>query len=270
MGTLMRERKPVFLMGVMGLMLVSGGVSSASISSSLDQFISQRVVVIVNGQPVRVHFPNFAGEFLKRVALGSIQLPIPANSTSFTYAWNPELGVFERSAGSLGPVFVDRAQTIGEGKFDLSFSYQFANLTDFNGTNFGQQLQVGTAKKFGSEAFFNAAFVGEDFSLEENVFTFNFTYGVTDRWDANLLVPMLGTSLDLAGNVLASFQTPDLSGKALRPSQFHDTAFGIGDILLRTKYRFYDDPDVFLLAGAMTLRMPSGNPDNFQGLGDFT
>src|SRR5262249_46843183 len=53
-------------------------------------------------------------------------------------------------------------------------------------------------------------------------------------------------------------------------SPFHDEAFGIGDILLRTKYRFYDDPNVLLLAGAMTLRMPSGDPDNFQGLGDFT
>jgi hypothetical protein len=263
----MTERTPVFLMGVIGLMLSSGGVSSASISSSLDEFISQSVL-FVNSQ--RVHFPNFAGEFLQRVALGSIQLPIPANSTSFTYSWNPELGAFERAAGSLGPVFVDRAQTIGEGKFDMSFSYQFANLTDFNGTNFGQQLQFGTAQKFG-RGFINAAFVGNDFSLEENVFTFNFTYGLTNRWDANLLVPMLATSLDLDANLFASFRAPDLpSGTATGQGRFHDNAFGIGDLLLRTKYRFYDDPNVFLLAAAITLGMPSGSPDNFQGLGDFT
>src|SRR5262249_31918826 len=53
-------------------------------------------------------------------------------------------------------------------------------------------------------------------------------------------------------------------------SRFHDNAFGIGDVLLRTKYRFYDDPNVLLLAGAMTLRMPSGSPDNLHGLRDFT
>src|SRR5262249_37592080 len=37
-----------------------------------------------------------------------------------------------------------------------------------------------------------------------------------------------------------------------------------------TKYRFFDDPSLITLAGALTLRMPSGNPGNFQGLGDFT
>src|SRR5262249_16138841 len=150
-----------------------------------------------------------------RVALGSIQLPIPANSTSFTYSWNPALGVFERSAGSLGPVFVDRAQTIGEGKFDVSFSYEFANLTDFNGTTFGPQLQFLTHAKFaqlvtGEPGVINSAFVGKDFSLEENVFTFNFTYGLTNSWDANLLVPMIATSLGLDASLLGIVQALNL------------------------------------------------------------
>src|SRR5262249_58699475 len=43
-----------------------------------------------------------------------------------------------------------------------------------------------------------------------------------------------------------------------------------GHTLLRRQYRFRDDPDRAKRDGALTLRMPSGNPGNFQGLGDFT
>src|SRR5262249_56247733 len=107
---------------------------------------------------------------------------------------------------------------------------------------------------------------GNDFSLKENVFTFNFTYGLTDLWDVNLLVPTLYTTLDLAG-IAGSFASLVAT---VGQARFRDDTFGIGHILLRSKYRFYENPDVVLLAGAMTFRIPSGNPDNFQGLGDFT
>ncbi len=258
----MKTRRIAWVMGVLGGWLASSGLAAASISNSLEGFINQNVGRVVQN----LEFPNLVGEFIQREALGSIQLPVPANSTSFTYSYNPSLGVFERSAGSLGPVFLDRGETVGEGKFDIIFSYQFANLTDLNGESFGKQLQFGFQGQTVDGVNVAGAFVGNDFSLKENVFSFNFTYGITDKWDVNLLVPMLYTTLDLdgqAGGVVEG--VPDIG-----PASFHDSAFGIGDILLRTKYRFYDDPDVVLLAGALTLRMPSGSEGNFQGLGDFT
>lgn len=258
----MRARRVAWVMGVLGSWLASSGMAAASISSSLESFVNRSVGRVVQN----LEFPNLVGEFVQREALGSIQLPVPANSTSFTYSYNPSLGVFERSSGSLGPVFVDRGETVGEGRFDLIFSYQFANLTDLDGESFGRQLQFGFQGVTADGVNVAGAFVGNDFSLKENVFSFNFTYGITDKWDVNLLVPMLYTTLDLdgqAGGVVEG--VPDIG-----PVSFHDSAFGIGDILLRTKYRFYDNPDVVLLAGALTLRMPSGSADNFQGLGDFT
>jgi Putative MetA-pathway of phenol degradation len=247
--------------GILG-MLESSRVGATSISDSLGQFINREIGRTVEN----LSFPNIAGEFIQREALGSLQLPVPATSTSFTYSYNPALGTFERAAGSLGPVFVDRADTLGEGHFDLLFSYQFANLTDLDGEPFGRQLQflfTGIASGFPVAG----AFHGRNLSLTENVFSFNGTYGITPRWDVNLLVPIIYTTLDLDGNVR------DIVGSVVgEPTlvRFHDDAFGIGDILLRTKYRFFDDPDVVMLAGAITLGMPSGNPANFQGLGDFT
>jgi hypothetical protein len=231
----------------------------------LGQFINQSAGLVVQN----LSFPNVAGEFIQREALESLQLPVPATSTSFTYAYNPTLGIFERSSGSLGPVFLDRAETVGAGHFDLIFSYQFANLNSLNNESFGKQLQfafTSQAVSKGGGIPVGGAFIGRNASLKQNVFSFNGTYGITDRWDVNLLVPMVYTTFDLEGEA-GGFVG---SGIITTRESFHDSAFGIGDILLRSKYRFFDDPAPVLLAGAMTLRMPSGSAANFQGLGDFT
>jgi hypothetical protein len=262
----MGARKLALAIGVLGCTLSFSGSAAASISNSLGQFINRNVGLLVSG----LVFPNIAGPFIERVALDSIQLPVPTSGTSFTFSYNPQLGVFERSSGSLGPVFLDRGETIGQGRFDLTFSYQFANLTDLNGDSFGKQLQFSFTHLLPDGTAVGGKFVGNDFSLKENVFSWNGTYGITDRWDVNLLVPMVYTSLDLNGAARGAAVQGGAQAVINQFPSFHDTAFGIGDILLRTKYRFYDNPDIVLLAGALTLRMPSGSAGNFQGLGDFT
>ena len=251
------------VLGVVGVLL-SGSACAATISDSLGNFVNRSMGLFAQN----LSFPNIAGEFIEREALGSLELPVPATSTSVTFSFDPEhpelLGA-KRTPGSLGPVFVDRADTLGQGRFDLLFSYQFAHLTDLDGASFGRQLEFAFGARVGS-ATLGGVFLGKDLALNESVFSFNGTYGVTPRWDVNLLVPLLYTTLDLdgvSGGFVDNFQQ-------IQPAAFHDEAFGIGDILLRTKYRFFDDPDRVKLAGALTLRLPSGNPGNFQGLGDFT
>jgi hypothetical protein len=46
-------------------------------------------------------------------------------------------------------------------------------------------------------------------------------------------------------------------------------AFGIGDLLLRTKYRFATVDAVEMAAG-LVLRIPTGNEEDFHGVGDVT
>src|SRR5262245_33357541 len=191
-------RRFALVIGALGLAVAGARTASASISSSLGQFVTNSLNHVL---ATPIGLPNLASEFIQREALSSIQLPVPANSPSLIFTYNAQLGAFERTTGSLGPVFVDRAETVGEGRFDLIFGYQFANLTDLNGTNFGDLLQLGFLGAPTEEgATVAGAFVGRDFSLKENVFSFNFTYGITDRWDVNLLTPMLYTTVDLGGD----------------------------------------------------------------------
>src|SRR5262249_23215423 len=44
-------------------------------------------------------------------------LPIPSPASGFTYTFDKSLGVYTRSAQSLGPILAERAETIGKGKF---------------------------------------------------------------------------------------------------------------------------------------------------------
>jgi hypothetical protein len=54
-----------------------------------------------------------------------------------------------------------------------------------------------------------------------------------------------------------------------RFTKLDDDKVGVGDIQLRTKYHLYGMGG-FNIASGLTLRVPSGDEDNFQGLGDPT
>ena len=248
------------------------------------------VVMGTTGRPVHAHslagklhrfidtkgFPTF-GDFIEvvtpivqRLALRGIDFPVIATAPAFTYRFNLELGVPERSSESLGPVFVERADTVGERRIDVGFSYLYADLTRFDGHDFGRQILtagVRTDPRTGAQV--GGAFLGDDFSLASHVLSLSGTYGLTDRWDVNALVPVVSTTLRLGGTAGAVLVVGTHDFSALEHVRFDESAVGIGDVLLRSKYRFADVADLNL-ATSLTLRLPTGNERNFQGIGDTT
>src|SRR5262245_48417634 len=65
----------------------------------------------------------------------SRSLPVISASAGFTYRYNPSLEVFERTSETLGPLFLERPDTIGRGKINVSVSFQYVQLDEFNGTH---------------------------------------------------------------------------------------------------------------------------------------
>jgi hypothetical protein len=112
------------------------------------------------------------------------------------------------------------------------------------------------------------AFRGTHFSLMSHVMSLSATYGVTDRWDVNVLVPLVWTDLRLDGVSAAQIVAGGTEAHLVAPAHFRGDAFGIGDVVLRTKYRFLDAPVKF--ASLIAVRVPSGDPGNFRGIGDTT
>src|SRR5262249_12891175 len=60
-------------------------------------------------------------------------LPVVAASAGFTYRYDPVLEVFERSTQTLGPIFLERPDTLGRGKFNINVSYQYVDLNQIDG-----------------------------------------------------------------------------------------------------------------------------------------
>src|SRR5262245_28006298 len=217
-------------------------------------------------QPGYVVIAPVVFELQRTIARGT-DFPAATTTPGYTYRYNPELNIFERSSGSLGPAFLERADTIGRHRFDLSFSYLYADFTQMDGHDLKDSFQsIVVAKQVpgqGLAADYQAD--AQEFDITSNVFYFSGTYGLTDRWDVNILIPLYYTSLNLRQTLAPTF---GFGGSVVQPP-VDDSKVGIGDIQLRTKYRFLDT-DLVKVAAGLNLRIPSGNEENFQGIGDTT
>jgi hypothetical protein len=105
-----------------------------------------------------------------------------------------------------------------------------------------------------------------DIALHE--FLFALTYGFTDDLEATIAVPLEDSDLALAGSLAAvGVRAADGSVVAAEERvEDRSDLVGVGDVLLRAKYRFLGGGPV-RLAGSLLLRLPTGDEDDFQGVG---
>lgn len=227
-------------------------------------------------------------------------LPLGSSAGGFTYAFDPALGTFRRTSNSFGPTFAERATTIGRGRISVGFTYQHASYNTFE----GQDLRDGSIKFYlrhqecctgggppvppffgvvqqpnGTrlDPFFEGDVIEAALSLHVTTDTFAAfgNYGLTDRWDVALAVPVV--RVDLEASVLATIQRIATNPNGLihtfelgnpnatqRTIERSGEASGIGDIVLRSKYRLFGST-----AGAVALavdaRLPTGNEDDLLG-----
>ncbi len=246
------------------------------------------------------HSAHFSSDSLARLGLLVQQLApsaadFPALSTApgFTYVYNTELDEFERDSNSLGSVFVERPRTIGRGRFAFGASYAFVDFEELDGHGLDgldfNLVHGDCCTTSGEDGFpshgdpifekVTADIIFEKFSLESHVMSFFGTYGITERWDINFLLPVVFTSLDVRAlarlNNEASTEAygggvhyfDHGAGTTTAHDYIDSNKTGVGDLLLRTKYHLVQDL-AFNAAGGLTLRLPTGEEDDFQGLGD--
>ncbi len=263
-----------------------------SLSSRIDTLFGPHGIVLdvrpAPGFEHTAHFTSTAlstlGLLVSQLAPGASDFPALSTVPGFSYRYNPELEEFERASNTLGPIFTERARTIGKGRVDVGVAYSYVKFDELNGTDLDSMtliLDHPDSVTFGEE-FATVQF--ERFDLQSHVVSFFATYGITDRWDVNLLLPLVATSLDVRANVkLANVVTgPPCEGPPPGCHFFDVDNFvdemeysakgsetGVGDLLLRTKYLLFTN-DQFNFASGLILRVPTGNQENFQGLGDTT
>ena len=264
-------------------------VQAHSLSDQLDELIPAQGIQLQAGDHV-AHFSSASIAtfrlLVERLSAAASDFPAISTAPGFTYSYDPQRGVFQRSTVALGSVFLDRAETVGEGRFDVGVAYSFVNFDSLDGDDLdGLTLTLDHQNQppggFGEPTFEldTLDVVLDPFRLQSHVVSLFGTYGITQRWDVNLLVPVIVTSLEVAARAridvrsLSPTQEPfhefPNGGLTTEIGRFDSQKTGVGDILLRTKYRVYES-SVMKVAPAFTLRIPTGEEENFQGLGDVT
>ena len=258
-----------------------------------------------NPQSLQVHGMHFIpassaenGALISLIgdALGQSISSIPICSTSGSETFRFEGGVPERTSTSAGAIFAERAATLGSGRVLVGISRTSFSFATLRGVNM-HDLQLafthqnvdfpgcsttfnGDCSKYGIPTFENDVI---DFHLSMDldvaVTPVYVTYGLTDRIDVSVVVPLV--QADFRGTSTAQIQP---FGGTSAPHYFAGTptnpvlsasresigsAAGLGDVDVRAKFNLRQNvnADVALLVDA---RFPTGGTEDLLGSGKFT
>jgi hypothetical protein len=199
------------------------------------------------------------GDTIGRALLANMAtLPVTASSGAFVYRLNPELGTVERATQSFGPFFVERALTAGHGRASFGMTYQHFRFTSLGGRSLREGTLVTTANQFSDEP--------EPFdvdrltlNIDASVATLYGNIGVGDRMEVGFAAPFVALALD--GSRLNTYR-----GGTFTQATATARATGLADVVVRTKYRLFDE-DGAGLAAAADVRLPTGRREDLLGAG---
>jgi hypothetical protein len=239
--------------------------------------------------------------------------PLGSSAGGFTYTFDQSLGTFRRASTSFGPAFAERAMTIGRNRINAGFMYQHVRYSSFEGQDLGDgSIKIylrhtecctpggggGTGGGGGGGGGgagpieqpngtrlsppFEGDLIEAALSLEATAQTaaFAVNYGLTNRWDVGLVVPIVHVDLDADVQAtiirLASANDPlthtfETGNPNATEKTVHEdgSATGLGDAVIRTKYRLLGAGEMGLAAAA-DIRLPTGDRNNLLGAGGQT
>ncbi len=217
-------------------------------------------------------------------------LPIISPASGFTYKYDASAGAFERSTTTFGPIYTERAETIGEGKFYFGVSYQRFRFDKLDGIDLKKIPSVfshvpDTGPGGRPEPYEADVIQGSNnATLKMDQTMFFGTVGVTNRLDVSLAVPIVsvrmeGSSDDEIIRVSGpTFQLTPGGPPIPNPHEFNaagsltnvysatGSATGVGDVTIRVKGSLIDREKV-RVALAMDYRIPTGNARELLGSG---
>src|SRR6185437_8444859 len=221
-------------------------------------------------------------------------LPIGASSGGVTFRF--EGGVPVKTSTSAGPIFAERAQTLGQGRALVGVnrnSFHFSTLRGVpmndielifthENVNFPgcDSIAGGDCSKMGVPALENDIMQFR-LDLDLNIVVTNLyaTYGVTDRLDVGVVVPLVAADLHgssfaqvipFGGPTAAHFFAGTPEDPVLSATRdVSGSSFGLGDVAVRTKFNVHES-DHSRVALVGEARFPTGDSEDLLGAGAFS
>ena len=239
------------------------------------------------------HSPHFTADSLSALENLNQVITNDVGFSSFNsivngVTFDVSMGIPVATNDSLGPLLSERATTLGKNVINFAFSYTKVSFDKLDGTdldslniNFSHDDCCGFSPFVllpdGSRSNFelDSVNVSIDLELEQDILSFFVNYGVSDHLDVGMMVPIIQTEAratafativeSVSGSGIHTFAgSPELASSSTGGEET-----GIGDILLRSKYNFFDShPDFPDMAVLGQLSLPTGDKDNLLGSGE--
>ena len=282
---------PVLVVAGLALCPAAASAQSGLVELMLNQFVQNIVLSRTpGGAGIAQHTPEFESDPQRAAVTGLVQqvsqqiasqvsnTPLGSSSGGFTYTFDTSIGTFQRSADTFGPAFAERALTVGRGKFSFGMNYQHSKYSSLDGFD----LEDGEIKIFLPHQRLANNFVDGDvveaavkLKLSSDTTVFFANYGVTDRLDVGLALPLQRISMDLtyratirdfATGVTAPGTHVFENGAKENDFTTSASASGLGDMVLRAKFGLAARGANAFAVG-VDLRLPTGDEDDMLGTG---
>ena len=215
-------------------------------------------------------------------AIGDATASVPLSATSSGATFSVVGGVPVRTSISAGPIFGERTQTLGRGRFFVGASVTGIEFTSLNGVPL-RDLALNFKHEDGSPTDtlgnpeFENDYMALDLAVSLNILvgTIAVTAGLTDFIDVGVAVPLVRTQvsgrteaqiLPFGSNAIHRFGG-DATNPILRATASTEgSATGIGDIAARVKFNLGQSSRM----GAAVLaevRLPTGDEEDLLGAG---
>jgi hypothetical protein len=270
----------------------------------LGQYLGEAVVMDSSvagtaGNPHQAHYlPDLSQEitpaaFNKLLASQLSTFPIGSSSAGFAYTVDAATGAVTPVTQSFGPSFAERPVTIGKGKASFGLTFQHVSFDSFEGVdlkngdisyllrhndccvagqNHPDQPTDGTP-------FFEGDLVRTTLQVDASTDTTALfgNYGVTNHWEVGVVLPIVHVQIDASGDseilrlstaTNTKIHSWDGNGQTVRVNDVVGaSSSGIGDVVFRTKYQFFDKGAGAGAAVSADLRLPTGDSDELLGTG---
>jgi hypothetical protein len=270
------------------------GAQAFNLRDLLTEFLREGITLAPPQAPFPSHEAHFIAEdspqfravqqFSAGIANQLSSFPIASSAGGFTYRFDPALGVFTRSADSFGPVYAERADTIGKGKFNLGVNYSHFTFDRIDNLALrdGELRLVFTHQDVNRDQnnlqpFFEGDIITARLflKLESDITAFVIGYGVSDRLDVGVALPLVRVDLEAQTDatiqrIATSTTAPDIhrfvNGGTSESFRQSGSASGVGDVVLRGKFQLLRG-DRGGLSIAEDLRLPTGEERDLLGTG---
>ena len=229
-------------------------------------------------------------------AIGGSIANVPIGATSGSETFQFANGVPVRTSTSAGPIFAERAQTMGRGRalvgvgrssfnfkslrgvpmdnVQLTFTHENVNFDGCSAANGGLDCKLMGVPERENDVID----LSLNLDLRVDVTTLYATYGLFDRMDVGVVIPLVNTQLHgqseaqivpFGGTTALHYFAGTPANPVLQSTRVVDgSAFGVGDVAVRTKILVREAPGASL-AILGDVRFPTGDDADLLGAGKF-